>query len=551
VFLKAPACAGLFLDWAWPEGQTGGGIAFLQEPAMHEWIAALSAVAAVTAVAALASSAPAAGVSGIVLDTDRSVNCATYKTIAQDVTAGCRTDQEKAVAVFNFVVRTVWIPFDYDRPKEMVGGRLQTVYDPLKIINIYGAGGCGIQQGVFASLLKAAGLEERALSPGFAHVSNEVKWAGKWHWLDTWLPLYLTDEKGDIYSYDELMADRSLITKAVAAGRHAKNFMFNPEPDAKALLSAKGHSAGGSGARPQQYVENLTLRPGESCTWLWDNAGKWYWPEEKYPQGGPAFKFNAEARCQEAFPYWEPYKKSIQGGPHPWSEVYYRYYGNAVFVAAPPLTRPGLADLEAKLTNVAFVEGGGIKPQKDGPCVIELAFDLPYTIADTEIEGSCQVASGAAVKIEFSLDDGKTWKEGKAISESGRFGPVSIGRPNSVEFPAGTTSGQYRFRLRLTLASDKAAGAALKTLKVTNTTMLNFYSRPWLETGKNKVVVTAANAEALARTPLEITWRWLEDWKDEKSFTHKVAGSGEECTIEVGGSKRPKMKSVTISCPPK
>jgi len=61
--------------------------------------------------------------------------------------------------------------------------------------------------------------------------------------------------------------------------------------------------------------------------------------------------------------------------------------------------------------------------------------------------------------------------------------------------------------------------------------------------------VAAAAGSPLDKTPLEITWRWLEDWKDEKSFTHKVARSGQSCVIQVGGTKRPKMKSITIHCP--
>jgi hypothetical protein len=89
----------------------------------------------------------------------------------------------------------------------------------------------------------------------------------------------------------------------------------------------------------------------------------------------------------------------------------------------------------------------------------------------------------------------------------------------------------------------------LKALKVTNTTMLNFYSRPWLETGTNNVTVTAENPLALAETPLHVTWRWLEDWQQEKTYAHSVTPTGNTCVIEVGGSKRPKMKSITIACP--
>ncbi len=501
-------------------------------------------VGPVTVLAVVATAIPA-GPQGIVVTTDRSVNCATLETIVADVCRGCRSDKEKAIAIYNFVVRMMWIPYVYDQPKEMIDGRLTSVTDALKNLNVYGAGGCGIQSVVFSTLLKAAGIPERQLAPGFAHITNEVQWDGKWHYMDTWLPLYLTDEKGEIYSYDELMADRSLAAKAVEAGRHSENFMYNPEADVKAFANAKGFRPLASGAGKVTYREDLCLRPGESVTWLWDNVGKWYWPGEQF--SCPAFKFSRDQKAKLAFPYWEPYRKSIKGGPHPWSDMYYRYHGNAIFVSAPPLTRAGLAGLGAKTTNIVDVKAGVGAQDPAQPATIEIAFALPYVIADSEISARAAPPPGGAALFEYSLDGGKSWRAAKGLTE-GRPVAFSIGRPNSREYPEGTTSGQYGYLLRITLRPGKGP-AALNELKVTNVTMLNFYSRPWLEVGKNKLAVTARDGEALARWPLDVTWRWLEDWTEAKHFTHQVTRSGAEETINVGGSKRPKMESVTIACP--
>lgn len=501
----------------------------------------------VAGIAISAAGALAEKVSGIVIDTDRSVNCATVKTIVADVTAGCKSDKEKAVAIYDFVVRTVWMPHVFGHPQEMFGKRLRAIREPLKIINVYGAIGCGSQAEIFLTLLNEAGIRGRLLSPGFAHMSSEAKWAGKWHWMDVWLPCYFTDEKGRIYSYDELMADRGLITRAIKAGRISENFMFNPAPDTKGLINAKKHRPHklGSGVLKCKYAEDLSLRPGESVTWLWDNVGKWYWPGEKY--AFPAFKFHTAANCKQAFPYWEPYKKVLPGGPHPWSRVHYRYYGNAVFVTAPPLTRAGLAGVGAKLSNVGFV-GGALKARRPAAAALEMSFRLPYVIADTEVAGDVGLGEGAAVTFEFSIDRGKTWKVARRIDAKGPF-KLSLGKPNSRTYPAGTTSGQYGFELRATLWPGKAGGAVLKDLRIVNIAMLNFYSRPWLEVGGNKVTVTSTSPKALAATPLKITWKWLEDWTTPRSFTHTAGKSGGTCLIKVGGKKRPKMKSVTIACP--
>jgi len=505
----------------------------------------------------VASAALAAGPAGIVIDTDRSVNCTSLKSIVADVCQGCKTDQDKAIAIYNFMVRTVWMPWHSHRPLELSpDGRLLFVNDPVKYIVVYGYCGCGPQAGVHGALCEAAGLKFRLLNPGFGHVSGEVGWGGKWHWMDVWLPAYVTDEKGQIYSYDEIMADRTRFTRAKAEGRVPENFMVNYNADVKAIINAKGHKPGGRPYR-QRYVEKLSLRPGEKVTWLWDNVGKWYNPsgpylgrhlDRQFPSG-PACKFTNDHVLKKAFPYWQPYKKTIEDGPHSqWNKVYYRYYGNAIFEHAVPLTTEGIKDWGIKLNHVQITEAGlALHKQPGGE--VEIDFALPYVIADTEIEGLAEVPLGGGLSFCFSTDGGKSWLLGGEVKQSGKFGPIQIGKPNTYEFPSGSTSGRYGFALRIVFRSNRRKPTVLKALKVTNTTMLNFYSRPWLELGKNVVTVTVDNPPALARTPLEVTWRWLEDWKEPKTFTHKVTANGATCTIQVGGTKRPKMKSITIACP--
>ncbi len=503
--------------------------------------------------------------SRIVVRTDHSVDCSSPASIVADVCRGCRSDRDKAVAIYNFLVRTVYMPNHSHRPVEpadeatrrKVGLDLWFVNDPIKYVTVYGCCGCGPQAHLFATLLGQAGLSCRLLAPGFGHVSTEVRWGGKWHWLDVWLPAYVTDGTGEICCYDELMADRSLVADALAEGRASGNFICNRRDHLPAVIHAGRHKPGGRAGYRQTTVEDLRLRPGESCTWLWGNVGKWYWPAAYYPGElpcGPAFKYTGDRHCADAFEHWRPYRKLIRHGPHAPDNVYYRYYGNAIFECCPPLTRRGLKGVGAKLEHVAFAGGGvrcGRAPKGGGAAVgsIEIDFALPYVIADTEIAGTADVPCGA-ISFCYSLDGGRNWLLGGEVRKSGSFGPIHIGRPNTYEYPAGSTTGRYGFRLRVVLRGGEAGKAAtLKSMIFTNTTMLNFYSRPWLEVGANTVTVTALGGKAVRAAPLEVTWRWLEDWKDEKSFTHKVARSGAKAVIKVGGRKRPKMKSITIARP--
>jgi hypothetical protein len=243
-------------------------------------------------------------------------------------------------------------------------------------------------------------------------------------------------------------------------------------------------------------------------------------------------KFGNDEVLDDAFPHWEPYKKTIKNGSHPWSDTYYRYYGNAVFEHAPALTARGMEDIGAELENVAVADAGGLVVHNAPAGEVHMTFELPYIIADTEIEGTAQMEVGGGISFLFSTDDGKNWLLGGEVKESGKFGPISIGRPNTYEFPAGSTSGRYEFDLRIVVRCNwRRKPTVLKALKVTNTTMLNFYSRPWLETGTNDVTVTAGNPLALAKTPLHVTWCWFEDWQQEKTSTHTVPGSAHAITI--------------------
>jgi hypothetical protein len=505
-----------------------------------------------------ATSVMAAGPEGIVIDTDRSVNCTSLSSIVADVCRDCKSDQDKAIALYRFMVRTVWMDWHSHRPLEMQpDGRLLFPNDPVKYIVVYGYCGCGPQAGVFGALCEAAGLKARLLDPGFGHVSNEIYWGGKWRWLDVWLPAYVTDAKGVIYSYDEIMADRARFSNAREEGRAPGDFMVNYNDDLGTVVNAKNHKPSGE-PYGQTYTENLRLRPGESCTWMWGNVGKWYNPSGPYDKAmyleghypsGPATKFGNDQALKDAFPYWEPYRKTIEDGPHsPWSNTYYRYYGNAIFVHEPRLTAKGLAAWDAAIEKVEPLKDGGLAANKQGGRV-DLEFQLPYVIADTWVEGQAEMDAGGLLSFSFSTDGGKTWLLGGEATRSGAFG-IQIGKPNTIAFPGGSTSGRYGYRLRIEFWTDyRKKPTILKSLKVTNTTMLNFYSRPWLEVGDNTVTVTAANGETLKTIPLEVTWRWLEDGKEAKSFVHKVDKSGARSVIHVGGKKRPRMESVTIACP--
>src|SRR5574340_1208360 len=74
---------------------------------------------------------------------DRAPDCSSLRTIVESVTRGCRTDDEKVIAIYNFC-RYVYYHHAY--PSEEGG------VSALKMIHVYGWGLCGGQHSVLAAL---------------------------------------------------------------------------------------------------------------------------------------------------------------------------------------------------------------------------------------------------------------------------------------------------------------------------------------------------------------------------------------------------------------
>ena len=108
---------------------------------------------------ALAASGPVARAEGpprgalpvrrIKVVTDRAPDCSSLKTIVESVTRGCKTNDEKAIALYNFMQLT---HYHQGYPGEEGG------LGALKEINVYGWSLCGGLHTVEAALWRETGL---------------------------------------------------------------------------------------------------------------------------------------------------------------------------------------------------------------------------------------------------------------------------------------------------------------------------------------------------------------------------------------------------------
>ena len=98
------------------------------------------------------TSLAAAPLQNIKVVNDRAPDCSSLEAIVASVTRGCKSDDERAIAIYNFC-RYIYYHHAYPHEK---GG-----ISALKFINVYGWALCGGQHTVMAALWEKAGFKWR------------------------------------------------------------------------------------------------------------------------------------------------------------------------------------------------------------------------------------------------------------------------------------------------------------------------------------------------------------------------------------------------------
>ncbi|MBN1419203.1 MAG: hypothetical protein JXP34_10530, partial [Planctomycetes bacterium] len=114
---------------------------------------------------------------------DRAPDCSSLDALVASVTGECKTDDEKAIAIYN-VCRYLYYHHAYPNEPGGIGA--------LKMINVYGWSLCGGQHSVLAAVWEKAGFKWRYRgwsNPG--HTTVECGYGGRWHYLDTFLKFYV------------------------------------------------------------------------------------------------------------------------------------------------------------------------------------------------------------------------------------------------------------------------------------------------------------------------------------------------------------------------
>jgi transglutaminase superfamily protein len=121
------------------------------------------------------------------------------ESIAREATLGCKTDEERAFAIFNFVrSNTQHLSPPGDRE----------CLNPVVFLNVYGHANCGYHSAISVALARAIGMKARVWEV-WKHTVNDYWYNNAWHMLDSDIEIYyLMDDNRTVASVEQLWADQ-------------------------------------------------------------------------------------------------------------------------------------------------------------------------------------------------------------------------------------------------------------------------------------------------------------------------------------------------------
>jgi hypothetical protein len=398
------------------------------------------------------------------------------KSIAAEVTRDCQTDEEKAMAIWWWVL--------YKRFQRSPSDR--SALHPVRAMNGYGYGVCGHTSAWLKALWTAAGVRGR-VQEIWGHTISEAYWDGAWHVFDGNVKVfYLDRDNRTIASLATLEKDKWLIERGI----HPRDpWLRQPDPPGRNaefvryIVTAKDnyeeHSYDSEIAK--DYTMAMTLRPGEKLIRWWKPELGKFEGRERRPQA-PALYANGQL-------VWEPDLRRIDIKPY----LSIPHYGN-IATQAQDGRRPAIhvADLQDKLYT--------------RPAVFTIPVASPYPIVGARFT-PVLVKQGAAdlVSVFFGAP---TWAPGDVynLRESGTVQPELDLDPKIVK--GGVT---YRYGVGFAIRGNASATppteAGLDGFRLVTDLQVSPHSLPALALGKNKVRFWRASS---GPAKIKVTHRWRE-----------------------------------------
>lgn len=484
---------------------------------------------------AAACDAHAAEALDLRVTTDRSVDPASFETIAKSVCRPDMTEKQKALALWEFFNTHVF-HWDY------IGGGWD-------VLCTYGYGLCGTQWRTYSELyptamgagtVRGGGLTcwaanpeaNRVLSRGWlsdtwlmsqksatreeltrpadpaklaapgpscsgGHTMGEVKFDGAWHFMDIHAGFYVYTADGEnIATVDEIRSDPSLVSDPI---RIPPRFMPCDNGEPHFYHRMKGSAGGEGGGEPSTVPHPANLRAGLRQVRYY---GKTFPNAYVYSAGW------------ERMPHWYAEKgpRHLCNGEESW-----RHHGNGEIVFEPDAT-PLWAEAIVKSENLAgdIAKDTGLRgADQSKPFSFSVEFQTPHVFVAENIAG--QVVG----HVEIKRGAKTVWVGGD---------PAKID-PTPIEVKPGAKNGSLGAKVTYTIRGD--AGAAIRNFRLAPIFQYNYFVSPRPKPGDNKIRVTWSNQSSMKDRAVRITWTWKEK-AGAKKHEQLVTESGTEYALSVG-----------------
>lgn len=442
---------------------------------------------------------------------DKVADTSSLKAIVASVTRGAKTNDEKAIALYNFDTLS---NYHRDYPSEPNG------VEALKQFNVYGWSLCGGLHSGLGALYREMGWEWRFVgwnNPG--HTTIEAKYDGQWHYLDTFLKFYVWKPNAavpggrTIAGEEDIKRDPSLVTGLVfdksrqvyyekgdqfenindKANWTAQPLLVCGDATSDVLSGIKSNSSAGSPTSWEginfdgPYSTDVNLAPGYSLTLNWKALPNAYWWNGHQEAPGHTCGDKDYRNSPVLGPIMEPYIAA--GGAA-------RGYANGTLLFAPDFANDAFLSGLAAKDNAQWQAGRLVPVSAANPASITVRLQSPYVM--TRATG----AATGADKVELSSDTGKTWKEIQLQDFSAAVG------------------GQYDVLVKISFHT------ALTVLKLEATVQHNRSIAPYLSPGKTTVTISAADSKELGHNQLVVTYAY-ETGARSKSYA-EIANQGAE-----------------------
>ncbi len=441
---------------------------------------------------------------------DQAPDCSSLRSIAESVTRGCRINDEKAIAIYNFMQLT-----HYHRQYPSEPGGLPV----LKEIHCYGWSLCGGLHAEQSALWRELGWDWRFVGWN-GHTTVEARYDERWHYLDVFLKFYawMPDGKGGrtLAGEDDLNGNAQALIREVFVmdeGRrcvYAKDnrFAMNGEHanwrapaflvcgDTLAdliggLATHRGQDRaegwGGIVHADRGYSADVNLAPGFSLESTWDPLPEaWYWAGQTAAPVHTCGGHKDTRNDPGVGMVLEPYVNSKPA----------RSYANGLLVCAPDFSHAACLESFLSTDNVKHA-GRALVPAAPGkPACVVLALASPYIL--TKARGE----TAGADRVEVSVDGGTTFQ----VADVQDFSAAVKGRLAAL--------------VKVTFSE------ALTALRIEAVVQNNPGALPYLSPGRNVVTVSVAEPQALGDNRLAVTYAYRLGSR-AKSF-EQLCGQGKE-----------------------